>query len=221
MSKYIKEHSNYYYNDAIIPSVTEVIGLLNKPELVVWANNIGKHGIDSTQYTNDAAKLGTIVHFILERCIKNKLIPLEDYYQLSSKKQIKVDNCINAFKEWKKEYKPNFIHSEFSIQNNRVGGTIDLICNIDNDITIVDFKTSKKAYPTYFIQLAGYNYLLRTVKNIKTKKVGILVLKKNNGRYNFNIMDTKYLEKYYEPLFLNLLDTYYLYNYILNNDWKE
>ena len=219
----IEEHQPYFNSsNKEIPSVTTVLKILNKPELVDWANWMGKIGKDSKEFTQQSAQVGTYTHYIIERICKKKIIRLDDMYDTLSKGQIKkVEKAVGSFKKWKKETKPKFKHNELKVQDERLGGTIDCICKIDGLTYMVDFKTSKQVYPSYFLQLAGYNYLYKRVYNKSIDKAGILVLDKYKYRYEFVYTDIEIIEKYYEPVFLKLLDVYYEWRDILYYDWNK
>ena len=60
------EHRNYYNNDKRIPSCTEIVKLLDKPELVKWANYMGFKRIDSKVYLEERAAFGTHCHELFE-----------------------------------------------------------------------------------------------------------------------------------------------------------
>ena len=45
-----------------LPGVTTVIGVLNKPLLVPWANNLGLQGINVRDYVNDKADILSLIH---------------------------------------------------------------------------------------------------------------------------------------------------------------
>lgn len=218
------EHIPYYADCKEIPSVTTVLKILNKPELVDWANFMGKIGKDANEIKESAALVGTYVHWIIERICKKKIIPLsvidkDERINLTQERQIK--KCVKSFKKWRKEYEPKFKYNEYRVQNNKVGGTIDCICKINGEYYIIDFKTSKQPYASYFIQLAAYNYLLKET-NFKHQidKVAVLNLNKSKEKFIFTECDINLLEKYYEPLFLKLLDVYNLYTYILRSHWN-
>lgn len=221
----VEEHQGYYCNGKEIPSVTTVLKLLNKPELVDWANWMGKIGKDTKQFTEDAALVGTYVHWIIERSCKKKMIPFSIIKQderINLNKERKIIKCVNSFKKWKNDYKPKFKYNELRVQNEKTGGTIDCICKINDDYYIIDFKTSKKPYASYFIQLAAYNYLLKeTGFKHKISKVAVLNLSKSKVQYTFTIADIQIIEKYYEPLFLKILDTYNDYKFVLEAHWHS
>ena len=127
------EHESYYNsNGDEIPSITTILKLLNKPELMDWANVMGRIGKNHKDISEYSAQIGTYSHYIIERISKKKILHHKGMYEDLSDKQIKcVKNCVNAFKEWKKDREPIFVESELRIQNEKVGGTLDCICDID------------------------------------------------------------------------------------------
>ena len=216
---YIEDHKPYLNsNGKEIVSVTTVLKILNKPELVQWANYMGFKKISTAKILKETAQIGTCVHHVIERLCENKisLIDLED---IEKKKQIK--RAVKNFKNWDKDYKPKYIHNELRLQCDSFGGTIDCICKIDDKKYMIDFKTSKQVYPTHFLQLAAYNYLYKLNTGKALDNVAVLVLDKKNKKYNFTCMDIKYLEKYYEPVFFKLLSLYNEWTEILYYDWNK
>jgi len=60
LKKKTKAHTRYYLADGtLVPGSTTVCGVLNKPALVRWANQLGLQGIDSTKYTDKAKNWNT------------------------------------------------------------------------------------------------------------------------------------------------------------------
>lgn len=216
-------HENYYNKKGDeIPSVTTVMKLLNKPELVKWSNFMGlvcKKNIDDI--LDISSKVGSLTHYIIERHNKHKIINFNILNDYPLNIQKAVDKTIKGFKLFLKDYKPKSIKSEYRIKNNIFGGTIDNVAMIKDEKFIIDYKTSKQVYPSMFIQLAAYNKLLREEKQMKIDKVAILVLNKKKIEYNFYQMKVPYLEKYYEPIFDLLLKLYYLWNENLKQDWNS
>ena len=69
------------------------------------------------------------------------------------------DKKILPFIEWAKESIKEFIASEAHCFDEElwVGGIVDCVVKLSNDkLAIIDFKSSKEAYVTQFIQCAGY-----------------------------------------------------------------
>ena len=63
MAKAVKNNKNrahtIYKNEEgkRLPGVTTIVGLLDKPQLRVWANRIGLDGIDLNSYMDDLANI--------------------------------------------------------------------------------------------------------------------------------------------------------------------
>ena len=67
IAKRAKAHTIYKLaNGKRVPGVTTVLGIINKPALVKWANNLGLQGIDSTTYVDGTAKIGTLAHEMIQ-----------------------------------------------------------------------------------------------------------------------------------------------------------
>ena len=83
LKKVTKAHTRYYLSDGtLVPGATTVTGLLNKPALVKWANNLGLQGIDSSKYVDKAARVGTLIHALVEAHITGNKADLSDYTDL-------------------------------------------------------------------------------------------------------------------------------------------
>ena len=155
-----KAHIRYRDKDNnIVPGVTTILGILNKPALVKWANNLGLQGIDSSKYRDEMADIGTLAHEMI-MCHFNKMVlDTSDY----SKTQIeKAENCLLSFYEWEKghDIEPILVEAQLVSEQYQYGGTVDLYCKLDGVATLVDFKTGKAIYPEMMYQLAAYRHLL-------------------------------------------------------------
>lgn len=211
--------SHYFTNDQgrMIPSVTTVLKILNKDGIAEWANYLGFKGKGYKKTLNELALVGTEVHklveeFLKEKEFKSKIIPtlVDDIYPY-----------LESFAKWYKETRPNIevIESEKTYISNIYGGTIDLLCKVDGRYTLIDIKTSKKLYPTHYIQLAGYLGLIY-MKNEeifnKIDRVGVLLVNKKKTTLNLFPVDKIYD---YMTLFKLLLVIYYKYDDILKDSW--
>lgn len=98
-----KAHIIYKTSDGVkVPGVTTVLGLLNKPALVKWANNLGLQGIDSSKYVDEKASIGTLAHAMITDKLIGKETDTSDY----SKNQIdQAENSVLSFWEWEKDHK--------------------------------------------------------------------------------------------------------------------
>lgn len=207
--KYVaKAHRRYKLADGktIVPGATTITGLLNKPQLVKWANDLGLEGLDSSKYTDEAAKTGTLAHAMIQANLQNEEIDRDEYSPIQMDL---AENAVLSFFEWKSRHtiEPIFCEVPFVSEKNRYGGTIDCYCKLDGKPTLLDFKTGKAVYQEYFVQLAAYAELLREaghpVEECRILRVG---RDETEGFEERSVSDTR---KWFD-IFQNLLNVYYL-----------
>lgn len=189
-----------------VPGATTITGLLNKPQLVRWANNLGLEGIDSSKYTDEAAAVGTLAHALIQAHLQDDKVDTD----LFSPIQVDLaENAVLSFYEWASRHKIEPIICEIPMvsEKRRYGGTVDCYCMLDGKPTLLDFKTGKAIYDEYFVQTSAYRELLlehgHPVEEIKILRVG---RDETEGFEERSITDsTKYFK-----IFQNLLDIYYI-----------
>jgi hypothetical protein len=153
----------------LVPSVTNVIGILDKPALPRWAAKMVaeramqlKHSLgrmDDSEVVDTlkgapwsksqrAADRGTDIHAYLEARL-NRLEPEE----LSADAEPYRD----AADDWFDQVGASFedVRTEVTLFHPNYAGTTDLIGTLDGRINIVDFKTSKAIYDEAALQLAA------------------------------------------------------------------
>jgi len=157
----------------IVPSVTTVLKIINKPALIKWANYLGFKHKRVGDVLELAADMGTLVHFFVE-CIIMDYLPIINIPNYIDRGELKYR--IHNFKLWREENELEPISCELSLSGKRHGGTIDYYGKVNGKYTIMDFKTSKSFYESMFIQLSGYILLMEEF-GYKIDQVIILLLK--------------------------------------------
>lgn len=155
-----RAHTIYKTEDGVrLPGVTTVLGILNKPALVKWANNLGLQGIDSSKYRDSMADIGTLAHQMIVDYFNGVKTDTAEY---SSDQIDAAENCLLSFWEWEKGHDIKVIMAEVPLISREYGygGTIDCFCELDGQTTLLDFKTGKAIYTEFFYQLAAYEQLL-------------------------------------------------------------
>lgn len=200
-----------------VPGATTISGLLDKPFLVKWANKLGKQGIDVTEYTNDTARKGTLVHSIIESHNNHESIDLSAY----ADDEIKVasDVFYQHYKKWEDMHQIEPIFSEHSLvsEEYRFGGILDFYAKLDEKYTVIDFKTSKSISKEHLLQVSSYVQLLKE-NNYPVEQLLILDVKRDTS----TALEEKYLTveetlPYWE-IFKHLLSVYWLKKEIEWND---
>lgn len=161
-------------NGKILPSVTEVIGILGSPILMRWANGLGFKHINYYEFMDKAATRGTICHEIIGHLI-DKDIPLQTY-DLSADEFKLIVEYEKRIKEFysKCTFNPSFLEKPFLSEELGYAGCPDYYGDIKFNESpkgydgvlkfsnaLVDWKTSKKPSPKHFLQLGGYSILLK------------------------------------------------------------
>ena len=114
LKKASRAHTRYYLADGtLVPGATTISGLLNKPALVKWANNLGLQGIDSTKYVDKAANVGTLIHALVEGHITGKTVDTSDFTALEIEL---AQNGFYKYLDWEKQHKVEPIFNEHFLQ---------------------------------------------------------------------------------------------------------
>ena len=201
-----KAHTVYKMsNGQRVPGATTITGLLNKPYLIRWANQLGLEGIDSSKYTDEAASVGTLAHALVQADIQGDKLDMDTY----SPVQVSLaENAVLSFLNWKSRHAMEPILCETPLVSDKLkyGGTMDCYCKLDGIPTLLDFKTGKAVYDEYFVQLAAYKNLLLE-KGYPVEQCRILRIGRDEteGFEERTVTDTG---KYFK-IFSCLLDIYY------------
>jgi len=191
--KYSASHTVYTNELNIeVPSVTTILKILNKPALLGWANYLGFRHRNIKDELLLSSTIGTLVHQLTYSYLMNKYFIFIDTH-MCSKNTIK--RYMNNFLNWKLTHSIQPIYAEKKIVLELFGGTIDLYCNLDNKLTIIDYKTSKIFYSSMFLQLAAYCILLEE-KGYVVEQAGIILIHEND--YKEKIINRDELAIYIE-----------------------
>lgn len=151
----------------LVPSVTNVIGILDKPALPRWSAKmvaeramVLKHSLPKMedgeivdmlkavpwQKSNRAAERGTDIHEYLEYALREYELP-----ELS----VDAEPYRAAADAWLASHDIEVVETELTMFHPSYAGTCDLVAYIDDRLTIADFKTSKAIYDEAALQLAA------------------------------------------------------------------
>ncbi len=177
-----------------VPGVTTVAGILEKPALQYWAWDLGRRGIDYRKHRDVLADVGMLAH----EMILAYFLGLEvDLYEFSEWVIERAKNSFDSFLNFTKKYKlkPKNVEREIISEKLRVGGRIDFHGDMDDASTIIDFKTGKRVYDDYFIQLGGYGLLLAEEGELIEKHVIVNVPRSKEETFQVAIRRNIQLEK--------------------------
>ena len=177
-------------------SITSVTSHFNKEIFVKWRKKVGNEEAD--RITKAATTRGTDMHTLTEHYLKNDkelptVPPISDFlFKIAKGELNKIDN----------------IHTlEGALYSRQLGiaGTVDCIAEYNGELSIIDFKTSKKPKPRdwiehYFVQAMAYGCMLYEMRNISVKKL-VIIMACENG-------ECQVYEEYDKAKYIRLLQQY-------------
>jgi len=202
-----KIHTVYKTKDGErVPSVTTILGILNKPALLEWAWKCGCDGLDYKAIRDQTADIGKLAHYMVMCHLLEQKTDTSEY---SAEDIDKAENSFLKYLEWEKQHdvEPILVESALVSENYKFGGQIDCYCRLDGSPTLIDFKTGKAIYPEYFHQLAAYEMLL-SENGYEVDQSRILRIGRNDDE-GFEDRFIGKLDKHWE-LFLNCQRVYEL-----------
>ena len=137
------------------PSVTTILQYMPKNKFFeLWLKDVG-HNADLIM--RRAGKEGTQVHEAIETLLDGEELHWMDDYG-NAKYNEKVWEMINKFVDFWTTYKPELISTEEFVYSDeyRYAGTADLVCKLNGETWLIDFKTSNSLHKSYDLQLASY-----------------------------------------------------------------
>lgn len=148
-----------------VPGVTTIIGRFkDSGGLMHWAFKQGQRAergeIDKLYDERDkAGDSGTLAHSMVEAHIRGEDPP--DIKDIAHEISYPAGQAFKAYLTWANQSKLEIVEQEMPLVSEKYqfGGCPDAIGLIDNELCLVDWKTSSGIYPDYLIQLAAYKHL--------------------------------------------------------------
>lgn len=158
------------------PSVTTILQYMPKNKYFEnWLKDVGHN---AELILEKAGREGTQVHNGIESLLKGEELEWLDNYGNAKYSQT-VWEMILRFHEFWNTFKPKLIFAEeltFSDEH-KYAGTADLLVELDEEIWLLDTKSSNSLQKSYDLQLAAYAKALEETRGIKVQRTGILWLK--------------------------------------------
>tara|TARA_B100000902_G_scaffold154251_1_gene150756 strand:- start:788 stop:1456 length:669 start_codon:yes stop_codon:yes gene_type:complete len=158
----------YKVDDLWMPSVTTVVGNQSKHGILAWQKRVGF--AEAEKVRRASSWRGTQFHNLVEKYLKNELEEnqksegLPTYLFRSARETLdRIDN-IHA------------IEAPLFSRTLRIAGRVDCIAEFDNELAIIDFKTTKNLKKVehlekFFVQEAAYAYMYYELTGIEVDKL--------------------------------------------------
>jgi genome maintenance exonuclease 1 len=180
------------------PSVTTVLGEYNRKAIFEWRRKIGEE--EANKITRIASTRGTAIHKICEDYLNNKPLMFSNpMHRQTFEDFLPLLNRIN-----------NVYAQELRMYSDylRLAGTVDCVAELDNKLTIIDFKTSSKPkekdkIENYFMQCSAYAVMFEELFKIPVSRIAVLVAVDEHEPQLFLEKRDNYVEKliYYRDLY--------------------
>ena len=176
-------------------SITSITSHFNREIFINWRKKVGDEKAD--KITKAATKRGTDMHTLTEHYLKNDDLPsappISEFLFNISKRELRNINNIRALE--------GSLYSKYL----GIAGTVDCIAEYNNELAIIDFKTSKKPKPRewvehYFVQCMAYGCMLYEITGISVKKL-VIIMACENG-------ECVVYEEYNKQKYIKLLNQY-------------
>jgi len=199
----IRRGGFYWIEEVPYPSVTEIIGILDKPGLRYWYGKevyramaadptlSEKQALSKPYEVSESAKSrGATIHSIVEAWRQN---------------QVYVDNVPEPFRgyaqgfySWVKNNETEIVEHERTVVSKEHGyaGTLDLLIKLNGSKLplVADVKTGKDIYAEAWLQLSAYRQALAE-EGVKTAGIAVILLQ-DNGSYKFEHHVEDYLKEF-------------------------
>lgn len=193
-----------------MPSMTTVISGANPDKFKAWEKKKGKARADYIKLC--ATDRGTKLHKVIEVYLQNG-----DYKSLDEFQEVKIQWMFKSAKFFLDIRFDNIICQERRMLSHRlkVAGTPDVICDIDKELAVGDYKGSMKEKPEewiedYFVQLAGYWAMFSETTGIVPKKLVVFLM---TEQMEIQIVERRNIMYYLEKLrnYVNLFNRTHSY----------
>jgi hypothetical protein len=179
------ESAHSYKVDGVkVPSVTRVVDGCFPKNLTDWALSVGKEEYDNV--ISEAIEIGNDAHAWIEDYIT--------YGHVCNDPGSRIQPSIKAFMQWCKDVKPVWNDAERKIycDKYKYAGTVDAVAKINGRVCVIDFKTSKKIYKPYHLQVTAYAQAIKRIDGLRRWPLGmILRLDKETGEYEMKVFEPK------------------------------
>ena len=159
-------------DDNAYPSITSILSLQDKPGIDKWKEKIGEK--EAKRISKESMRIGTAVHQMAEFYLSNYIIKLKN-------EDKKIVDTFNRLRFLLGNIN-NIVGVEIPLFSDllRVAGTTDCIAEYNGELSVIDFKTSRRPkkeewIDDYYMQTFAYKLMFEEMTGIKIKQIVILV----------------------------------------------
>jgi len=161
------------------PSITTVLSVRGKEAIYEWRRRVGEE--EANRVTRHACARGTALHTIAEKYLNNE----PDIY-----KKDEMPHVVALFRSIQPILDSNIgrvVMQERPLYSDHLGiaGRVDLVAEYEGNLSIIDFKTSKRVktreeISNYFIQSCAYAIMFEERTGIPVSRIVIVMAVDDN-----------------------------------------
>ena len=174
------------------------------PKGIGYFKWLAAHGWDEAEEIKTAAgEKGSRVHNACNALMDGIALNLDTKFTDSEGKESELNleewEACMSFVDWYNDVKPEILQKDITVINEEHGymGTLDLLAIIDNQVWLIDLKTSQDVWPSHEIQLASYFHAenIKIGEGIQAEKMAILQLgyrRNKKKKYKWTEVEDKF-----------------------------
>lgn len=197
----VNEDGTRYYvtpEGSKYPSITTVLAEYNRKHIMEWRKRVGE--AEANKISQQASSRGTRIHSLCEQYLNNEEVvfkTLLDQEMFSSFKPV-LHRINNIHVQEKRMYSDHL----------RIAGTVDCIAEFDGKLSVIDFKTAKRAkyeedIENYFMQASAYAIMFEERYGIPVNRTVIAIAVDDDEPQIFSNKRDSYVERllYFRDLY--------------------
>jgi ATP-dependent exoDNAse (exonuclease V) beta subunit len=172
-----------------LPSVTTVIGLQKKQAIMEWRRRVGEQ--EANKISRQATSRGTNVHKLCERYLNNE--PLGDIMPDAKEMFTSIKPHLNKIN--------NIHYQEVALWSKQLGmaGRVDCIAEYEGELSVIDFKTSKRIkteedIQDYFWQTTAYSLMYEELVGKPINNLVVIMAVENESPLIFKQKTRNHIE---------------------------
>lgn len=153
-----------------LPSVTWIVSVYPKLGLLKLRDELGAEETDLLKKLG--GERGTKVHEAITAAIEGNEVRVDSKFTnpntgIPEELTAEEVGCVMSFVSWRNAVKPKFLVWDRNVYSEKYGfaGTLDAIAEIDGELVLIDFKTSKVIGTDYEMQVSAYREAIVSGEN--------------------------------------------------------
>jgi hypothetical protein len=179
-----------------VPSVTWILDV-GYPKGIGFYKWLANKGWDEAEALKAAAAdKGSKIHSAIDFLLDGRTIKIDSRFKnnetgLDEELTAQEYEAVMAFAAWFEKTKPIVLAREITVfaHDDSYAGTVDLVCKINNEEWVIDYKTGQNIWPSYELQVSAYKHALGGEFRLGILQIGY---QRNKDKYKFTEVEDKF-----------------------------